>query len=420
MSSATVDALLTPLSTPRPDLSQEAPFSTIEQGIALIDSTGPESRSSRRLRREVEWLVAQQRALEALSARWLAEIDRLDEVRRQEQVVPDDPFLLAPCRWLQDALNVTSNAAYAQIHTARQLRHLNRTAAALRRGEIGSQQVSVICRATEESRKTSLELSDVEAELVDAARRMDHVELRRHWCQMRYQADQAAAEEAEEEQRRRRWVRFWKTPFDTYRIEGELDPESGAVLKTAFKAMLARGPKDDERTADERRADVLMEMGRRCLDAGELPERGGERRHLTVVAELSTLRLEPGSAMARLDWGPLLTGAAARRIAEDAEITPVLVDSKGDVLHVGRRSRSVTTRQRKALNLRDGHCRSPGCDVPADQCVPHHARHWADGGPTDLTNLTLYCEVHHARLHPENARFGRKPSESGSGVSRAP
>jgi hypothetical protein len=312
MGSAVADAPPSQLSGQRSDVCQGAPFSNVEQGIAFIGSPGPEGRSSRRLRREVEWFVAQQRALEALSACWLAEIDRLDEIRHEEQAA-DDPFLLAPSRWLQETLNVTPNAAYAQIHTARQLQHLKRTVDALRRGEISSQQVSVICRATEESRKTSLELSDVEAELVDAARRMDHVELRRHWCQMRYQADQAAAEEAEEEQRRRRWVRFWKTPLDTYRIEGELDPESGAVLKTAFKAMLARAPKDDERTADERRADVLMDMGRRCLDAGDLPERGAERPHLTVVAELSTLRLEPGSAMARLDWGPLLTRKASGR-----------------------------------------------------------------------------------------------------------
>ncbi|HXM54084.1 MAG TPA: HNH endonuclease signature motif containing protein [Candidatus Dormibacteraeota bacterium] len=58
-----------------------------------------------------------------------------------------------------------------------------------------------------------------------------------------------------------------------------------------------------------------------------------------------------------------------------------------------------------AVSLRDGGCRAPGCEAPPDLCVPHHERHWADGGSTNLPNLGLYCEVHHARAHPENERF---------------
>ncbi|HKA09048.1 MAG TPA: HNH endonuclease signature motif containing protein, partial [Candidatus Dormibacteraeota bacterium] len=70
-------------------------------------------------------------------------------------------------------------------------------------------------------------------------------------------------------------------------------------------------------------------------------------------------------------------------------------------------SRSVPRQLRKALNLRDRHCLSPGCTTPPELCSPHHRRHWADGGPTHLSNLELRCDVHHARLHPENHRFRR-------------
>ena len=90
-------------------------------------------------------------------------------------------------------------------------------------------------------------------------------------------------------------------------------------------------------------------------------------------------------------------------------VTPVLVDGRGDVLHVGRRARTLTRRQRKALNLRDRHCQWPGCDRSAELCVPHHLRHWVDGGSSDLPNTALYCEVHHAMLHPENDRYRRAP-----------
>jgi hypothetical protein len=83
-------------------------------------------------------------------------------------------------------LELTSNAAYSQIRTARALDgELRLTAGALRRGEISAQQVVVIRRAMEQVGKTCLDPSSVESELVFAARQKDSFELERHWYQMR-------------------------------------------------------------------------------------------------------------------------------------------------------------------------------------------------------------------------------------------
>jgi hypothetical protein len=301
---------------------------------------------------------------------------------------------------------MTSNAAYDQIRTARALDEtLRLTAGALRRGEIGAHHVAVIRRAMEQVGKTRLDPAGVESELVFAAKQMDPFALERHWKQLRYQADQEAAVEAEEEQRQRSWLSLRQTWWGTYRVEGELDAETGATLKTALQAIMGRKARDDERTPMQRRAAAIGELARRRLDAGDLPERGGEKPHLMLVADLATLRLEPGSRLAQLDWGPLVTGQTARRIAEDASITPVLVDGAGNVLHVGRRSRAVPAPVRRALNLRDQRCQGAGCTMPPELCTPHHGVHWVDGGSSDLPNLTLYCNHCHGKRHPENARF---------------
>jgi hypothetical protein len=389
---------------PLPFRVPEAPkgpaFSDVARGIADIDGGGPEQLSSSALRDDVKWFAMQQRALEALSARWVAELDRRDQAE-----APDDE-LRHTARWLCDELQMTSNAAYAQIRTARALdEELRLTAGALRRGEIGAHHVAVIRRAMEQVGKTRLNAAWVESELVFAARRMDPFELERHWKQMRYEADQVAAEEAEEEQRRQAWLALRQTWWGTYKIEGELDAENGAMLVTALRAIMGRKAKDDERTPMQRRAAAMGELARTRLDAGDLPERGGEKPHLMLVADAATLRLEPGSRMAQLDWGPLVTGQTARRIAEDASITPVLLDGAGNLLHVGRRSRAVPAPVRRALNLRDRGCQGPGCTMPPELCAPHHGVHWADGGTSDLPNLTLYCDHHHGKRHPENARF---------------
>ena len=395
-----------PAPLPAPEAHLRPPFSDVTRGLAALDERGPEQVSSAALRDDLRWFATQQRALEAISARWLAELDRREQAGSQD---------LAPhcTRWLSEELKLTANAAYAQLRTARALDgRLRLTAAALRRGEISAQHVAVIRRAMEQVDRTCLDPASVEFQLVAAAREMDPFQLARHWQEMRYRGDQGAAEEAEEERRKRAWLSLRQTPWGSYRIEGELDPENGARVKTALQAIMGRKAKDDERTPMQRRAAALGELAGRMLDAGVLPERGGEKPHLMLVADLATLRLEPGSRLAQLDWGPLVTGHTARRIADDAAITPVLVDGAGNLLHVGRRSRVVPAAVRRALNLRDQHCQEPGCTMPAELCTPHHERHVADAGRSTLSNLRLYCEVHHASRHPENARFRTAPRGS--------
>ena len=47
---------------------------------------------------------------------------------------------------------------------------------------------------------------------------------------------------------------------------------------------------------------------------------------------------------------------------------------------------------RRAVILRDQHCRFPGgCDQPAAGCEVHHLRHKADGGKTSVTDCGLFC-----------------------------
>jgi Domain of unknown function (DUF222) len=389
---------------------EHPPFSDVARGLADIDGRGPEGLSAGELRDDLRWLATQQRALEAMQLRWLAALDR------REKAVFDGEFRHAT-RWLCDELKMTSSAAYAQVRTARALDgELRLTAAALSRGEIGARHVDVIRRAMEQVGKTCLDPAAVESELVFVARQKDPFELEEHWKQLRYRADQPAAEAAEEEQRKQAWLSLRKAPWGNYKIEGELDPESGATLHTALRAIMGRKARGDERTPVQRRATAIGQLARRCLDAGDLPERGGERPHLMLIANVDTLRLEPGSPMAQLDWGPpLVTGRTARRIAEDAAVTPVLVEGTGNVLHVGRRSRTVPTAVRRALNLRDRGCTAPGCTMPPDLCTPDHIKHWADGGDHRLPNLRLRCDHHHAERHPENARFRTPARGSPSG-----
>jgi HNH endonuclease len=52
-------------------------------------------------------------------------------------------------------------------------------------------------------------------------------------------------------------------------------------------------------------------------------------------------------------------------------------------------------------------CRFPGCGVRFGQ--GHHIRHWAHGGPTTLSNLTMLCRRHHRAVHEEGYQVERQP-----------
>jgi hypothetical protein len=83
----------------------------------------------------------------------------------------------------------------------------------------------------------------------------------------------------------------------------------------------------------------------------------------------------------------------------DAVLIPAILNSVGMVEAMGRSTRAIPRRLRRALVARDRGCAFPGCDRPAGWCQGHHIVHWAHGGPTDLDNLVLVCAHHHRVIH---------------------
>ena len=64
-------------------------------------------------------------------------------------------------------------------------------------------------------------------------------------------------------------------------------------------------------------------------------------------------------------------------------------------------SRDIPAAIRRAVILRDQHCRvqhcrwTGGCDQPAAACEVHHLTHKADGGKTSVRDCILFCTFHH-------------------------
>src|SRR5439155_12858825 len=108
---------------------------------------------------------------------------------------------------------------------------------------------------------------------------------------------------------------------------------------------------------------------RQWLDRSDRPEVAGERPHLSVNLDLEVLEERTGTAS--LDQTASITGASARRIACDAQITRVVTRGRSEVLDVGRKTPVVSAAIRKALITRDGGCSFPTCDRPHSWCDAH-------------------------------------------------
>jgi hypothetical protein len=202
------------------------------------------------------------------------------------------------------------------------------------------------------------------------------------------------------------------------RLEGE-----------AFLAVIEAFAETLRSTADHvppaaRRADALTALVQAAAASGQVPTRGGLPVALTVTLTPTT----EGDLLAATSRGHRLTDAETRFTCCDPTVTPILTmpgsepgttltrDEPGDPavarilaiaaalldapqpLAVGRTARLATPAQRRALAVRDRGCIIPGCGVPADICQVHHLSDWAQGGTTDLDNMTLLCWTHHRQV----------------------
>ena len=297
--------------------------------------------------------------------------------------------------WILWATGETPAIARSRLQTARQLPHMPQTATTYASGELCESRVRLLVKAYETHHDL---FTRDEAMLIEHALCLSSRDLPKAIGYWRNAADPDGFEADHHRMReaRRLWV---SAPWEGMgHLDGAFDPEATAIITTALEARSSTTGRDDTRTATQRRADALVEICRHYLGTANTRRRGGTRPHITLTITHQALQGQPVGPCELAGAGPIPVGTA-RRVACDATITPITVDATGMPLDVGRTRRTIPPAIRRALELRDGGCTHPGCDVPPEWCEAHHIIHWADGGPTTLTNLKLKCPRHHQHEH---------------------
>jgi len=193
-----------------------------------------------------------------------------------------------------------------------------------------------------------------------------------------------------------RGVDIATTMHGTRSLSGTLTPDVGARFEAALDDASQRCGADDSRTPRQRRHDALGEIADAYFAQTE-PTFGGAPRTVIVTVDLATLEDQLRERWVSTPHGPLAP-ETVRRLACDAEIIPVVLGGKGEVLDIGQANHEFTTAIRRAAYVRDGgSCVFPGC---GNKCIElHHIVFRRHGGATSLDNAAWLCAFHHWLVH---------------------
>jgi hypothetical protein len=201
----------------------------------------------------------------------------------------------------------------------------------------------------------------------------------------------------------RRYFHIGEPQDGLVRLDGVLDAEGGAILRTALQAFM-QPIKDDARTYGQRSADALVELGRQ--GSGNKRNGAGPRPQLIIRASLDTLAGTKGAPAGDLEGGGTIPAETVQRYACDSAISRIT--GQGELEHeLDHASRTIPASTRRALEARDRHCVFQSCTRPSIWCDGHHLVWWTRGGKTELPNLGLVCRPHHRMVHEEGWRLVR-------------
>jgi hypothetical protein len=211
----------------------------------------------------------------------------------------------------------------------------------------------------------------------------------------------------------RRALRVYQDEDGLVVVRGRLAPEAGAVLlqalaaarETLYQQRRHTPPLEQPPAFEQQQADALTLLAEAALHHGIDPGAPGERYQVVVHVDAPVLADADAPGQSVLEDGARVSAETSQRMACDASRVVMQHGRDGRVVEVAARTRTIPPALRRALHHRDRGCRFPGCTVRFGQ--GHHIRHWAQGGPTTLSNLALLCRRHHRAVHEEGYRLER-------------
>jgi len=254
---------------------------------------------------------------------------------------------------VDDSLAATDGVSLRDVReardTARALEQLPAIAGAAARGELSDQQLAAVTRLAD---------PETDREWAQKASGCSPDDLRRE-----YRCQQKPTPEDAFKRRAARSLRYWWEP-EAGMLAGSfrLPDVDGALFEGVLNQMIdrTRPPKGQAWETRERRgADALMDLVRNYADGEAV---SGPQIGFSVLI--------PPDGPATIAGIPL-PDAMVEHLRSEARIEPTVLDRDGMPVATGRATSVVSARDLRAVRLRDGKCRWPGCDRRTGLQVHH-------------------------------------------------
>ncbi len=302
--------------------------------------------------------------------------------------------------WLSLVTGESPGRARQQLRVMHALRERSKIADAFSQGTISYAKVAAIAPVATEATESMM------LEWAKESSPEQTINFARNWRRTQKNA------EMEENQNRyeARSAEWYSDDDGFFRLRAKLEPEEGAIVRQALDSVHEQLLKEKHASTEPTEsinatdwsygapthADALVGVARTALQNLELDRSDNERYQVVVHVDLDTLVTGEGEP-AWLEDGSALGPDTARRLACDCDIVSII--ERGDeILDVGRKTRNIPRRMRRALKARDKHCRFPGCTRTLFT-DGHHLVYWTEDGKTKLENLVLLCRRHHRLVH---------------------
>ncbi len=281
----------------------------------------------------------------------------------------------------------TSSKASEHVRVARGLGDLALIDQAFAAGELSYSKVRALTRCAGPATQQSL---------LDVAKSATASQLDKIVAGLRRVRAHANAGECSHEHRR--FASFTETAGGMVRLVAQVGPEEALILRAALDAAAGDAPNSPagELSESTERASALVTVARGYLE--RKPSTRGTGFELIMMTTPDQLERGPEGIGGFLRDGTPLPLHVARMLACDAARIDVSVGESGEILDVGRSRRTIPSAIGRALALRDGGCRVPGCGR-SRHVQAHHVEAWAEGGATRVSNLVLLCPGHHWLVH---------------------
>ena len=312
---------------------------------------------------------------------------------------------------LRHAAGLSRRQAESHVKTAERLESMPVVRDAVESGRVSFANAGHLAQAGE---KAGADAVQSDAGLVSSAESMSEDQFAREARRWVAQHQPDGGEVDYKRKRDRRSVRFWDGDDGMTHLKAELDPVTGERIRNRLEAEARRLYKADRksggadganrRTFEQCMADAL---DRTTTGSGDNAKRrtggrGNAGHPLADIAVVAHLDEETSRIVAQLANGEPLPASVLEQLMCRSAITPLLYGSNGVPLWRGVTKRTATAAQHQALIARDGGC--SGCRANPALCDDHHVRPVSQGGPTDISNMTLLCWDCHNKVHHHDWR----------------